>query len=197
MQQDRLALGLPRRFRHFLDPTLRGGAQIARSRIERRHLRRRLLPPSFEGPGVGTVVDEAVGRVGRTEIAAPAEADAHRGPIVGLRHVHDRDRLRYTTAPAAGPIGMIDQHFPPVDHARHDGDVSHPHMTVGAERQDTAGFGGRATGIDPGRIAPPLPSIAGDNDAGFHARERHAGQSPSAAAVAGHAAVEAGLAANV
>ena len=81
---------------------LGGRAQIVRCRVQFR-LRRRGAARGHHHAGVGPVVDEAVGRVDAAELAALAEADAHRGPVIGLRDVHHRACCAATPPYMPGP----------------------------------------------------------------------------------------------
>src|SRR6185437_2392212 len=151
---------------------------------------RRQLPPL-----VGAIVDEAVGRIDAAVIAALAEADADRGPVIVGRDVDHRNAARYP-APAAArapPIGLIDLDHAGIVDLGDDGDMARRHAAIRHEAHDGPDLGAVAALIKSDGMAPPLAGIAGDVHAGLLAGEGDAVQI-GPAMIGGVAEVMAGVA---
>jgi len=126
-----------------------------------------------------------VSGIDRAVLAAVAQADTDRRPVVRFGDINDGHVTRHGAAHAGTPpVGLVDLDLATVDDPADHGDMAEPHVRVGLECQNAAQFRDAAAGIDASREAPPLPGVAHQVDARIAAGEWHAGDTATGHLVA-------------
>ena len=110
---------------------------------------------------VGAVfaIDEAVsGVAAQAERSRAAVPDAYRAPVAGFGHI-DRERRALDIA-VAGPVGMVEQHVPRIEHLAHHRDMAVAHCSGRLEGEHRTRRRRVAAAVHTVGLAPPRPGIA-------------------------------------
>lgn len=107
---------------------------------------------------IRALVNEAVGRVNAAKAFRMAvNGHAHRAPVIIWRHVNHPRISRYATL---SPVRLVNDNGAVIDELTHDRHVAQGHPADRAEIENGTCLRRCTTGVNPCRIAPPIPRIA-------------------------------------